>query len=71
MATRQNDGERLVSVGNMKIRDLGGNSVGITLDRDGLEELEIVDENGELTGEYYARQSISSDGRVELSINLD
>lgn len=71
MATRQNDGERLVSVGNMKIRDLGGNSVGITLDRDGLEELGLVDDDGELTGEYYARQAIHGDGRVELSINLD
>lgn len=68
MSERDSSRVRPVAVGNMKIRAIGGSSIGITLDRDGLEELEIVDEDGELTGDYYAHQVIREDGTVELSL---
>ena len=68
MAQSQQGGNRPIAVGDMKIRDLGGNSVGVTLDRNALEEMEIVDEDGDLTGEYWARQIIYENGDVELSL---
>ena len=68
MATSQEKGKPLY-VGDMKIRDLG-NSVGVTLGRRALEDLGVVDEDGELTGDYYARQVIREDGSIEVSLNI-
>lgn len=59
-----------VSVGKMKLRDLG-NSYGFTVSKDALDELGLLDEDGDLVDEEIeARQNAYDCGRVLYRIPI-
>lgn len=61
---------RAVSVEKMTLRDLG-NSYGFTVSKDALDDLGLLDEDGDLVGDKIeARQSAYSCGRVCYRIPL-
>lgn len=62
---------RSVSVRCMKLRDLG-NSYGFTISKEGLNELDLLDEDGELVEEDLSvRSTIYEDGTVRYEIPLE
>ena len=62
---------RPISIDSMKLRDLG-NSFGFTVCKDALEELGLLDENGELVDEdINVRATAHSDGKICYEIPVD
>lgn len=64
----ENDNPKIISADTRPIRDLGG-SYGISFDKDALEELGVIDENGEPNGS--ARELVWDNGRAEIEIEPD
>lgn len=62
--------DKLISVDCMKLRDLG-NSYGFTVSKTALEELDLVDENGDLRECVSARAIARDDGTITYEIELD
>lgn len=57
----------ILSVDSRPVRDIGG-AIGQSIDKAALEELGLLDENGELPESVDARQTITDDGTVTIDI---
>lgn len=63
----QNVAPGVLSVDCRPIRDIG-NSKGISLDPSALEEIGLLDENGELVEDTECRVVITDDGTITISV---
>lgn len=70
MSQRTSGRKRPLTIDHMKLRDLG-NSYGFTVAKDALEELDLLDDDGELVDEPRVRSTTYEDGCVEYEIPLD
>jgi hypothetical protein len=57
----------VLSVDCRPIRDIG-NSIGISLKKTALEELGVVDENGDVVDESECRVVITDDGKITITL---
>jgi hypothetical protein len=64
------EGGKLLSVDSRPVRDLG-NAYGFSLDKRALEELGVIDENGQVRDGITARIKISEDGTVTADLPID
>lgn len=64
------DRGKLLSVDCRPLRDLG-NAYGFSLDKRALEELGLLDENGEVRQGVNTRIKIAEDGTVEANLPID
>lgn len=66
---QQQDSGKVVSAGFRPIRDIG-DSYGCSFDIDGLRELGIVDDDGELVKEVNGHQVLHDDGQIVIDLDL-
>lgn len=66
----EDHGGKILSIDSRKLRNLG-NAFGFSIDKGALEDLGAVDENGDLAGEFDARQIVHDDGTVEFKLDLE
>jgi hypothetical protein len=59
----------MLSVDSRPVRELG-NSVGQTFDMSAMKKLGVVDDDGNLDGEVEALQTVYSDGRIEIELDI-
>jgi hypothetical protein len=64
------EGGKLLSVDSRPIRNLG-NAYGFSLDKRALEELGVIDENGQVRDGITARIKIADDGTVTADLPID
>lgn len=62
---------RLVSVDSRPLRDVGNGTFGVSIDKDALRELGLVDDDGEISDDVSARQEIRENGEVRIELPVD
>ena len=63
------DEDKILSIGWRPVRDIGG-AIGSSFDKEALNKLGALDEDGEVIEGVEARQVVKEDGTIKLDLSL-